>query len=109
MKTKIREMIIYCLENFPETRNSDIALTLKVWQYFTDKVVWSEKTNSHWVQIKDLFDLPREDHIKRVRASLNAVGMFMPTDPKVIEARNKSKKQWREELGYKNYKSPYKD
>ena len=66
---------------------------------------------SHKLRIKDLFDLPREDHISRVRRSIqeHAVkkvlsgypdfGIYLPTDINVAKQRKMNEINWREYLG----------
>jgi|TARA_R100001530_G_scaffold116143_1_gene83171 hypothetical protein len=82
------------LRDYPETRNSDIELTLRVWREF------------HGVQDQIdpalLFDLPREDNVKRIRARIqNEDREFVPTEWKIAKARGFEEDKWRELLNLK--------
>lgn len=81
-----------------EPRNSDIALTIAIWQKW-----YSVGTNPDSViHIYRLFDLPREDNVKRVRAVLqNVEGKYLPTSWEVARKRGIEREKWEEALGYK--------
>ena len=82
------------LENYPETRNDDIALTIQVWRVFH-----KEKLNFEYVKLSDLVQLPREDNIKRVRAQIqNKEKRFLPTDWEVAKKRQINEENWREAM-----------
>jgi len=91
----LKSKVEYCLNYFPETRNSDISLTIKIWEEFYPTLL-----NNGMVNIKNLFELPREDNVKRIRAKFNSKGKYLPTDIKIIQARGLKENKWREELGY---------
>jgi len=109
----LRKQVLYILENYPDTRNDDIDLTIKVWQHFPPynentgqdiKIHRSEKTK-YYIALEDLHWLQREDHIKRIRADIqNKDGLWLPTDPRVAEFRKKDgrgESLWKNRLGYK--------
>ncbi len=81
-----------------EPRNSDIALTIAIWQQW-----YSVGTNPDSViHLYRLFDLPREDRVKRVRAVLqNVEGKYLPTSWEVARKRGIEREKWEEALGYK--------
>lgn len=81
-----------------EPRNSDIALTIAIWQKW-----YSVGTNPDSViHLYRLFDLPREDNVKRVRAVLqNVEGKYLPTSWEVARKRGIEREKWEEALGYK--------
>lgn len=81
-----------------EPRNSDIALTIAIWQQW-----YSVGTNEDSVvHLYRLFDLPREDNVKRVRAVLqNVEGKYLPTSWEVARKRGIEREKWEEALGYK--------
>lgn len=81
-----------------QVRNSDIALTIIIWQRW-----YSVGTNEDSViHLYRLFDLPREDYIKRVRARFqNNEHKYLPTDPNVLAQRRIEQEYWEEALGYK--------
>ncbi len=75
------------LREFPETRNSDIALTIELWKEFHPDLIEDWK-----IDINLLFTLPRADNISRCRRLLNEKGLFLPTDPDVLKARRIKRK-----------------
>lgn len=96
----------YILSTNEEARNSDIALTIFVWKRFYSGKIggWDAQDGFNLegtVALKDLFDLPREDNIKRVRAVFqNSKMQYLPTDQKIAEARGINEETWRKHLGY---------
>lgn len=97
---ELEKQIRYVLENDEQSRNSDIRLTQMVWWRYHNR---SMRTidGKVYVEIKELFTLPREDHIKRIRAKIqNDMKEFLPTDPKVAEKRGWEIEDWRRYLGY---------
>jgi hypothetical protein len=81
----------------PETRNSDITLMIALWRrYYPETIV-----KDIGVYLKDLYDLPREDNIKRHRATIqNKETRLLPTDMKIFIERAKASKEWKARLGY---------
>lgn len=109
----LKEQIKIVLTEVPETRNSDIALMVELWRrYYPEKIQTLDlglRNERPAVALADLYDLPREDHVKRVRAAFNAKGEFMPTDIKVAEARGINEDRWRKALGYEPKKPIFLD
>jgi hypothetical protein len=97
---KIKGKVEHCLRNFPETRDSDITLTIKLWAVFYGDMLRKDEEGSISVKLKYLFELPREDNIKRVRAQFNSEGKYFPTNWKVAKARGIKEDEWRLSLGY---------
>jgi hypothetical protein len=95
----LKGMIENVLEIEPETRNSDIALMIEIWKRYFSEYLFN--TLDCAVFLNDLYKLPREDHIKRIRADFNSRGMYLPTDPQVIKQRRINIDKWKEQLGYK--------
>ena len=97
----IKEKVKKVLMEYPETRNSDIALTIQVWRMFygVDDVV----------NVKQLYDLPREDNIKRIRASFCQKGRSWAYPTKLIIAKKRSIAEdiWRQMLGYPTMSETY--
>jgi len=98
---KLKEQVLDCLQNYPDTRNSDIKLTNSIWyKYYPDKIQKNDK-GELTVKLLDLYNLPREDNVKRIRAIIqNNEGRFLPTDLEVIKQRRINEHKWRKELGY---------
>lgn len=90
----LKAQILYCLEYYPDTRNSDFELTKRVWRNYYDKFLTLGLNASWYVNIDKLKWLPSQDAIKRLRAKIqNQQMLFLPTDEKVAEAR-----RWRSEV-----------
>lgn len=76
-----------------ECRNSDIALTILIWRR------WYNVQDA--VAVSRLFDLPREDNVKRVRAVFqNTEHKYLPTDPSILIKRSIEEAYWFDALGY---------
>lgn len=100
MKKALKTMVEECLRNIPETRNSDIALMVAVWRRYYPQKIRRGSSGEEGVWIKDLYELPREDNVMRVRRKLNSEGKYFPTDWKIAKARGIKEDEWRRELGY---------
>lgn len=99
---RLRLMVNLTLKENPsyrgiEARNSDIVLMIIIWQRW-----YSVGTNDDSVvHLHRLFDLPREDNIKRVRATIqNTEGKYLPTSWKVAKQRGIERERWEAGLGY---------
>lgn len=80
-----------------EARNSDIALTILIWQRWYGV---SDLDNGT-IHVRRLLDLPREDNVKRVRAKLqNEEHKYLPTNPDVLIKRGILEEYWQDALGY---------
>jgi hypothetical protein len=101
MNKNLTIMVEAVLRNVPETRNSDVALMIAVWKrYYPSLVRESKHTGEQGVYLKDLYDLPSQDGIMRIRRSFNHEGKYFPTDWKVAKARGIKEDEWRVALGY---------
>ena len=91
-------MVESCLRRFPKTRNSDIELTIRIWkEYFPQRIVTRQADERDYVAVRDLFDLPREDNVKRIRAKIqNELGKFLPTSLEIAKQRQIEEGEWRE-------------
>lgn len=107
-------MVEDTLRDFPETRNSDISLMIKIWSiYYPQKIYTSASSivshhtvspsiDNRLVCLNDLFYLPSQDAIKRWRAKIqNEEYQYIPTEWAVARRRNFEEQRWREALGYK--------
>lgn len=94
----LKSQVRYCLEYFPPTRNSDIRLMLEVWQqFYPEKIGRIDGKNVVWLQ--ELYELPREDNIKRLRAKIqNVEREFLPTEQSVAVKRGFEVDEWKREL-----------
>ena len=94
----LKSKVEYVLKHYPESRNSDIILTIGVWKQFNSSLIRAG-TEGDAVYLKDLVYLPREDNIKRVRAVIqNRELRLLPTSDEVRIKRGISEEQWREYL-----------
>lgn len=90
----------YVLQNYPETRNDDLLLTHVLWhQYYGDALFRNERGVLS-IEIKKIKELPREDHISRIRRSFQENMKYLPTDPEVVKQRGINEEEWRKHLGY---------
>lgn len=83
------------LKDDEKSRNSDIRLTQMIWwRYYQHKIKMID--DKPYVNMLDLFDLPREDNIKRIRAKIqNEEKLYLPTDPAVAKKRGWLEDEWR--------------
>jgi hypothetical protein len=95
---ELKKQIEFCLKNFPETRNSDIELTIRIWETYYPQRIHTSKTGVEVIKVRDLFDLPREDNVKRIRAKFNELGKYLPTSEKVAKQRGIEEGEWRKEM-----------
>lgn len=101
---KIRNLkahVLAILEAVPESRDSDIRLMLELWQRYYPKYIKKGSTGEAGVWLKDLYELPREDNVKRVRAQIqNVEKRFLPTSWAVAKQRKINEDVWRVAMGY---------
>lgn len=100
MPKTIKDQVEFCLRNYPETRDSDITLTIKIWKTFHLQYLRQDDRLNYMVPLEYLFELPREDNVKRVRAQFNSEGKYYPTKWEVAKARGIKEDEWRVALGY---------
>ncbi len=93
----LRKQVEFILSVEPQSRNSDIDLTIRVWRRFYPKEL-ARADGRVYIRLQNLFNVPNQDNIKRVRAKLNAEGLYLPTDPKVAAKRGINEKVWRESM-----------
>lgn len=85
---RLKDKILYCLEKYPESRNSDTKLTNAIWVEFYSEHLFKE--NGQWaVKLTEIYELPKHGDVKRVRAIIqNKEKMFLPTDLEIRKQRN---------------------
>lgn len=99
-KGQLDYQVRHTLEMDVKSRNSDIRLTQVLWwnHYRSYMKMIDGKV---YVNVAHLYDLPREDNIKRIRAKIqNDLKEFLPTDPAIAKKRGWKEDEWREYLGY---------
>lgn len=94
MIKNLQKQVAYILQNYPDTRNSDISLMIAIWVNYYGV--------GETLVTKRIYDLPREDNVKRLRAKFceEKFSWAYPTDPKVAKARKIKEDEWRSALGY---------
>jgi len=99
MKTLIKQVENVLLRH-PQTRNSDIDLMITIWEEYYSELIDEEGK----IKLHSLFELPREDHIKRIRTKIqNEERRFLPTDLGILIERAKLSDEWKRFLGYQTY------
>lgn len=89
----LKKQVELVLQKDTKTRNSDIALTIELWREFYG--IRDE------IKVSQLYDLPREDNIKRIRAKFqNEEKKYLPTDWTIAKKRGILRKEWELALGY---------
>lgn len=98
----LKHKVEKCLEFYPETRNSDITLTMAIWCEFHSSNVF-EHNGRKAVYLADLMDLPREDNIKRARAEIqNVEHKFLPTSETVKKQRKINEEYYHDKFAHNN-------
>ena len=87
----IRRCVEYVLDKHPNSRNSDLYLTILALRYCTPL--------GKYINIIP-YELIREfdgilEAIRRTRQKLNEMGLYLPTDPRVLEKRIKKSRKMR--------------
>ena len=103
---KIKELtkkVEHILQNFPQSRDSDQWLTLKIWATYYPDFIFNEqgdgKQNRQAVLLKDVMQLPREDNVKRIRAKFqNVLKKYPPTSLEVVKQRKQNEQEWRAQM-----------
>lgn len=96
LKQKVGDM----LKENPATRNSDITLMIEIWKRHFPQRIKKGSTGEDGVWLKDLYDLPSEGVLGRVRRKIQESGKFLPTDERVARARKMNMDEWRVAMGY---------
>jgi hypothetical protein len=88
--TTVTERVAWVLNNYPDTRNSDVGLMLQYWTLFTSYPGGS-------ISPDDLFKLPRLTSLSRARARVqNTLKLFL-ADPEVRKHRGTLSEEEREQ------------
>jgi protein-arginine kinase len=103
----LQDEVEQCLEKYPETRNSDIELTIRIWREFHEDEFREILSKNIDKDVLDRFkavmmELPREDNVKRYRAEIqNVQKRLVPTDEKIAIKRKFKVEEWQKLLGYR--------
>lgn len=101
-KVKLRDMVETVLRDAEDTRNSDVTLTIEIWRrYYPEHILNTSKGEKSGLFLGSLYELPREDNVKRIRAKLqNEENKYLPTIEAVRVKRKISEESWYKYLGY---------
>lgn len=88
---KIQSKVAWVLNNFPETRDSDIHLQLRYWETF-------EGFSGDVISRDDLFRLPRLTTLARARANIQNDLRLFQASPEVRHQRGKLSEEERQRL-----------
>lgn len=95
MTHSLKDKVEYCLKMITETRNSDITLTVEVWKKYYSKYLKEGKDGNIGIYLKDLYSIPREDAVKRMRAHFqNDLDKYLPTKWEVAKKRKIKRELW---------------
>ena len=101
---QLNSQVLHCLEHYPDSRNSDIVLTKLIWSNFYSDFLEKRGLglfSREVVSLDNLFNLPTQDSIKRIRARIqNQKHEFLPTSAEVARQRRWREEDWRGYLGY---------
>lgn len=100
MNDTLKKQIEEVLNDTPDTRNSDIALMHAVWERFYRYMLGTDQNGRLYIALEDMYDVPREDTVKRLRAFFTTEGKYLPTSLEVAKQRRINEDRWREALGY---------
>lgn len=100
MKNVLKKQILEVLKEYPQSRDSDQWLTIKIWaKYYPSRIHLNELTNDKYIFLKDIMEMPREDNVKRIRAVIqNEENKFLPTSLKVVKKRKINEQKWKDYL-----------
>lgn len=103
----LKKKVEYCLKNYPQTRNSDIELTLRVWkQFYGQYIEFTDHSKWGYLNLDKLGELPRQSAVKRVRAKFqNEDKKYIPTSWEVAKQRQFEEDEWRVAMGYPTKKT----
>lgn len=89
--SNMRHRVGWLLNQFPSTRNSDIALQIKYWKIFEKDIV-----GGSYVDLDDLYRLTRLTSLARARATIQNDYRLFLADPEVREHRGTLEESERE-------------
>jgi len=88
----VKERVEYILERYPEARNDDFYLYLLYVRHFEPKL----SGYIRFIPLDLVKTATRFETVRRVRQKIQESGLYLPTDPKVLEKRRKLAKIYRQ-------------
>jgi len=97
----LKGKVWHVLEKYPSSRNSDTLLTNLIWGLFYEKYLIKLPDGKVAILLENLYELPTQDDIKRIRAHIqNKMHRFPPTNWEVAKKRKWLEEKWRKLLGF---------
>lgn len=94
-KNTLKDHVESVLRDLPDTRNSDVTITLYVWlRVGGDRVFEIDGKEGKFIRLKDIIGLPSEDKVSRIRRKFQEEGKYVATDPEVLRRRQKAIPEW---------------
>lgn len=100
-RNELKRKILNILHDIPETRNCDVLLTTEIWKRYNPKCLKFRQEDSRiYIAIDDLQKIPREDHVKRIRAKIQNDKKrplhlrYLPTREEVAKQRKLNMAEW---------------
>ena len=95
LKTKVE----YCLQNYPETRDNDITLFIKLIKSYPCYNVFLNPgenfiSDESTIKLKDLYELPKQEDVARIRRKFNQQGKYKTENEEIIRLRQEAEKEW---------------
>jgi hypothetical protein len=91
----LKNKVLFILEHYRESRDSDQWLTLKLWCVYYPSRIKEDEKGKKYVYLTDVLHLPREDNVKRIRAIIqNEEKKFLPTSLEVAKQRKINEADW---------------
>lgn len=88
----IKSKVEHCLKEFPNTRNSDTELYIKICQVFFGV--------GNYIHVSEMTRLPNFEGVIRWRRKFNEKKKYVPTDWQVAKKRQWAENEWKDVLGY---------
>lgn len=97
IRNELRAKIERVMTEFPQARNSDQWLTIKIWTLYHPMTIdWTDKANPK-IALRDIMSMEREDNVKRIRAVIqNEEKRLLPTSWEVAKQRKINEGEWKE-------------
>lgn len=100
-KERLQDKVAWILNHFPDTRDSDISLSLRFWEKFE-----SEYYNSGYIIARDLFKLTKQTSLTRERARIQNIYKLYLASPDVRKMRGKLQDEELEKALEENLRYP---
>lgn len=100
MIKELKSQIEYVLSVDEKTRNSDIELMIEVWKRFYPDHIRKGSNGDLGIYLQDLYKVPYQDSIKRIRAMIQSEGKYLPTKKTIAEKRRINMDMWHKAMAF---------